>query len=266
MRLLLMLLGATLALAEADQSVIAKDDILGMFGRAPLVKKSTLAEANVWFEQALALDLGISGSPNAVQAFTAMRRAADAGHELAAFNVAAMLDSGRGVPRDVAQAAIWYARAAARGNQRAAFNLGQLYERGEGVPPNFDLSRAWYASSDLPAGRERLARLKQNIDRPDYLHAPQPLSPQNTLVPESQQAELIWTSPLEPEPVRFFVELRTLDALASHEAWSGFVDVSSVRLPLPPGAQMLAWRVTAVATNRGDYATSPWSVFSALQR
>ena len=68
-----------------------------------------------------------------------MRRAAESGHVQAAFNVAAMLDSGRGAPRDVAQAAIWYARAAAGGNRRAAFNLGQLYESGEGVPANIDL-------------------------------------------------------------------------------------------------------------------------------
>ena len=89
-----------------------------------------------------------------------MRRAAESGHTQAAFNVAAMLDSGRGAPRDVAQAAIWYARAAAGGNRRAAFNLGQLYESGEGVPANVDLSRAWYAAADLPAARERLAETR----------------------------------------------------------------------------------------------------------
>lgn len=83
------------------------------------------AEAQVWFERALALDLGAGGAPDAILAFAAMRRAAEAGHPQAAFNVAVMLDSGRGARRNVAEAAVWYARAAARGIRRAAFNLGQ---------------------------------------------------------------------------------------------------------------------------------------------
>ena len=118
------------------------------------------AQAQVWFERALALDIGADGAPDAVQAFAAMRHAAESGHTQAAFNVAVMLDSGRGAPRDVAQAAIWYARAAAGGNRRAAFNLGQLYESGDGVPANVDLSRAWYAAAGLPAARERLAQTR----------------------------------------------------------------------------------------------------------
>ena len=83
--------------------------------------------AQIWLERALSLDIGAAGSPDAVQAFAAMRRAANLGHTQAAFNVAVMLDSGRGASRDVAEAALWYARAAARGDHRAAFNLGQLY-------------------------------------------------------------------------------------------------------------------------------------------
>ena len=77
----------------------------------------------------------------------------------------------------------------------------------------------------------------------------------------SQNVDVVWTSPVEPEAVRFFVELRVLDAAASREAWSGFVDVSSVRLPLPQGAQTLAWRVSAVARGSANYAVAGWSVF-----
>jgi hypothetical protein len=189
------------------------------------------------------------------------------GHTEAQFNVAAMLDSGRGAPRDVAQASIWYARAAAGGNRRAAFNLGQLYESGEGVPANVDLCRAWYAAASLPAARERLAETRSPADRPALVQAPEPLFPlgKSSLEPGVQQVDLVWTSSLEPESMRFFVELRTLDTRASHEAWSGFVDVSSVRLPLPPGAQNLAWRVSAVARGSTNYAVSSWSVFTVPQ-
>jgi hypothetical protein len=191
-----------------------------------------------------------------------MRRAAELGHAQAEFNVAAMLDSGRGAPRDVAQAAIWYARAAAAGNRRAAFNLGQLYESGEGVRSNSDLARAWYAAAGLPAARERMGDVKSPIDRPAFVLAPEPLFPlqTSTLDPGSQQVDLVWTSAVEPEAVRYFVELRVLDAQQSREAWSGFVDVSSVRLPLPTGAETLAWRVSAVARGLASYAVSGWSV------
>jgi hypothetical protein len=50
--------------------------------------------------------------------------------------------------------------------------------------------------------------------------------------------------------------------LLEREAWTGFVDVSSLRLPLPPGAQVLAWRVSAVARGSATYAASGWSVFA----
>jgi len=226
--------------------------------------RETSAQAQVWFERALSLDIGAAGAPDAAQAFAAMRRAADAGHTQAAFNVGVMLDSGRGAPRDVSQAAIWYARAAAGGDRRAAFNLGQLYESGEGVPANVDLSRAWYAAADLPAASERLTESRPKASRPTSLDAPRPLFPVGNalLEPSLQQVDLVWTSALEPEAVRFFVELRILDAGASREVWSGFVDVSSVRLPLPQGAQNLAWRITAVTGGSANYVVSQWSIFA----
>jgi len=237
-------------------------------GEASSPEKSTPTEeknpAQIWFERALSLDIGEAGAPDAVQAFAAMRRAADLGNIQAEFNVAAMLDSGRGAPRDVAQASVWYARAAAAGNRRAAFNLGQLYENGEGVPSNSDLARAWYAAAGLPAARERIGAVKSPPDRPALVRAPEPLFPlkASLLEPGAQQVDLVWTSAVEPEAVRYFVELRILDASASREAWSGFVDVSSVHLPLPAGAESLAWRVSAVARGLANYAVSGWSVFS----
>jgi Sel1 repeat len=251
---------AAMAIAAVDLSATAA----GISRASTPVPAEVGGLAQTWFERALSLDIGAEGSPDAVRAFAAMRQAADLGHSQAAFNVGVMLDSGRGVTRDVAQAAIWYARAAAGGSRRAAFNLGQLYESGQGVPANVDLARAWYASADLPAARERLAETRSPADRPAVVQAPEPLFPlrASALGPGLQQVDLVWTSSLEPEAVRFFVELRILAPGASREAWSGFVDLSSVRLPIPPGAQTLAWRVTAVARESATYAISEWSVFA----
>ena len=221
-------------------------------------------EAQASFERALSLDVGEGGAPDAVRAFAEMRRAAEAGDPQAAFNVGVMLDSGRGVRPDTAQAAVWYARAAARGDRRGAFNLGQLYEAGDGVPMNADLARAWYAASNLPAARNRMSGLNANAGRPTRLQPPKPTFPVGVGLPEAagQQVDLVWTSSLEPEPVRYFVELRRLDAHSSAETWSGFVDVSSVSLPLPPGVGTFAWRASAVARGLADYAYSGWSIFT----
>jgi hypothetical protein len=262
MKIATMLCVAAMAIASVNSSANAAE-VSGPLAPTPAEQEGS-AQAQIWFERALSLDVGAAGAPDAVQAFAAMRHAAESGHTQAAFNVGAMLDSGRGTPRDVAQAAIWYARAAAGGNRRAAFNLGQLYESGEGVPANVDLSRAWYAAASLPAARERLAETRSTTNRPAVVQAPEPLFPlrESSLEPGLQQVDLVWTSSLEPEAVRFFVELRVLDARASREVWSGFVDVSSVRLPLPPGAQNLAWRVSAVARGLANYAVSGWSVFT----
>jgi hypothetical protein len=245
---------AAVAIAAVSSSANAAE------ASTPLEEKES---AQIWFERALSLDIGDAGAPYAVQAFAAMRRAANLGNTQAEFNVAAMLDSGRGAPRDVAQASIWYARAAAAGNRRAAFNLGQLYESGEGVPSNADLARAWYGAAGLPAARERIGEVKSPANRPASVRA-EPIFPLKTsaIEPGSQQFDLVWTSAAEPEAVRYFVGLRVLDAGTSREAWSGFIDVSSVRLPLPADAENLAWRVSAVARGLANYAVSGWSVFA----
>jgi hypothetical protein len=252
---------AAVAIAALSSSANAAEASRPDASAAPTEEKDS---AQIWFERALSLDIGDAGVPDAVQAFAAMRRAADLGNIQAEFNVAAMLDSGRGAPRDASQASVWYARAAAAGNRRAAFNLGQLYQSGEGVPSNADLARAWYAAAGLPAARERIGKVKSPANRPASVQAPEPVFPLNTsaIEPGSQQVDLVWTSAVEPEAVRYFVELRVLDAGASREAWSGFVDVSSVRLPLPAGAENFAWRVSAVARGLANYAVSAWSVFA----
>ena len=70
--------------------------------------------------------------------------AAEHGLPEAQFDVGIMLDSGRGTDRDVAAAATWYARAASHQHRRAQYNLGQLYAAGEGVPRNPAVARVWY--------------------------------------------------------------------------------------------------------------------------
>ena len=212
------------------------------------------------FREALRQDL-MGGSTGARLAFDTYRRAAEGGLPEAQFNVAIMLDSGRGVSPDVAQAATWYARAASHGIRRAAYNLGQLYEAGQGVPQNVDLARAWFKASDLPAARARLNAIRSGAAKAATLSAPTLIAPANSELIGSgaNSVELVWTARQEPEDTHFFVELRALVPSGAREIYSGFVDISSLDVPLSGIKGAFAWRVFAVARRGGRYAASDWS-------
>jgi hypothetical protein len=213
-------------------------------------------DAGALFQEALRRDMEGGGTEAAFQLYF---RAAEAGHPEAQFNVAAMLDTGRGVTPDVSQAATWYARAASHGVKRAAYNLGQLYETGQGVLRNLDIARAWFEASQLPAARERIASMKPMAKRPDILSPPSLVSPVDNS-PATSVVELVWTSRPQPEPVQFYVELHRRTGSASNDIFSGFVSTTSMSIRLhDPG--IYVWRVFAVAGKGGRYAASDWAFF-----
>ena len=226
---------------------------------AGLPAPDAVAEApRAVFDEAMRFDLAGEGQA----AFALFRRAAEAGLPEAEFNVAAMLDSGRGTAQDPAGAALWYGRAAIHGSRRAAYDLGQLYESGEGVPRNADLARAWFAASDLPAARGRTIA-PDALDGGAVLSRPIPVTPPSgiAVMAEPGGVPLVWTSPPQPEPVRFLVEVRRLDPSSSREVFSGTTDLSALlALPAEPGGTY-AWRVSAVAAGSGRYSVGPWIHF-----
>ncbi len=215
------------------------------------------------FDQAIRQD----GKGHAHLAFLLYRRAAEAGLPDAEFNVAVMLDSGRGVTSNIAQAATWYARAAAHGNHRAAYNLGQLYEAGEGVPKNNDIARAWFAASALPAARSRLAAPRIRVSGGTALKAPNAIAPAAGARLDSRSGgiELVWTAPAQPEPVRYHVEVRAPGAPGSHDVFSSFTGTSSLFARLPDLHGAYTWRVLAVARLTGRSAASDWLHFTVAR-
>lgn len=228
---------------------------------APAVR-AQVVDSTALFNEAVRLDL--SGEDAAPRAFELYRRAAEAGLPAAEFNVAVMLDSGRGTAADMTEAATWYARAATHGDQRAAYNLGQLYESGSGVPRNVDLARAWFKASSLTAARERLSRLRTPPANGEILAVPRCVSPAAGSRSRSGTGgiELVWTSAQQPEPVHFFVEVRTVTPAGSAEVYSGIVETSSVLAPSPRSPGSFAWRVTALGRKAGSYMASNWAPFS----
>ena len=212
------------------------------------------------FEEAVHLDLDAKTK----LAFETYLRAARLGLPEAEFNVAVMLDSGRGVRHDVEQAAVWYARAAAHGHQRAAYNLALLYAEGDGVPRNEGMSKAWFAASGLPAaiGRHANPHLK-DTGRTLTLTAPMPIAPGGgqDIAVTTGKIEIVWTGEGQPEPVRYVVELRSLDATDHHDTFTMPVATSSLVVDLPKKRGDYAWRVFAIATKPAQYLSSSWTIF-----
>lgn len=223
-------------------------------------------------------DLGQGVVRDPVVAYRWYRRAAAAGFAAAEFNVAAMCDTGDGMPRNVAEAALWYGRAAAHGNRRAQFNLGQLYAAGEGVPRNPEQAEAWYraAAADLPAAADKLAALRRTggeaRQRPLATDAARPLEAVLLVTPADGDVipamagtpgtvELVWVSPAQPVPVRFFVQLLALDPVAPHEVFATYLDETATLAMLDRVPGRYAWRVYAIGRNLGHYAPSEWSLF-----
>lgn len=226
-------------------------------------------------------DLGKGVSRDPVIAYRWYRRAAAAGLASAEFNVAAMCDTGDGVPRNTAEAALWYGRAAAHGNRRAQYNLGQLYAAGDGVPRNPDQAQAWFrvAAVELPAAAERLASMRRTggearrppatTDAASPLEAAQPVTPADgDVIPvvagapnAAGMVELVWVSPAQPAPVRFFVQLLALDPVEPREVFATYLDETATLATVDRVPGRYAWRVYAVGRTLGHYAPSEWNEF-----
>jgi hypothetical protein len=232
-------------------------------------------DAEAALDLGLLYDLGRGVSQDFSTAYRWYRHAAEAGLAQAAFNVAVMLDSGAGVPRDSAEAALWYAKAAANGHHRAQYALAQLYAAGDGVPRNPATAAAWYRAAARGGLRAASARLP-GLPRPERAAAshppgslspvrPFPVAPVDAVLPTGQnplKVALVWNTPEQPVPVKYYVELRALDAFGSREVFASYVEASATLVELPGAPQLYVWRVYAVARSGAHYATSSWNSFS----
>lgn len=89
---------------------------------------------------------GVTAAQNGdyVTALREFQEAADAGLDLAQYNMAVLYFTGRGVKQDYAQALRWSLMAAEQGHLNAQFNLGALYYTGMGTQVDLEKSLYWY--------------------------------------------------------------------------------------------------------------------------
>lgn len=86
-------------------------------------------EAVAAFQQALDLERSASSAAGREAAFEAMKKAAELGHDIAAYRLAFMYLNGKAVPKDVEKAFAWLARAQERGVAIAYVRLPVLARR-----------------------------------------------------------------------------------------------------------------------------------------
>ncbi len=98
----------------------------------------------------------------ALREFTA---AAEAGLDLAQYNLAILYFTGQGVPQDHAQALRWTQAAADQGHVNAQFNLGVLHYTGSGTPVDLQQAFHWYqraAEAQHAGAQYNLATMYEN--------------------------------------------------------------------------------------------------------
>ncbi len=217
------------------------------------------AAAQAALEMGLKYDLGDGVPADQVEAYHWYLLAAKAGVPEAEFNVAVMNDSGIGTKTDRAAAATWYARAAAHGYQRAAYNLAELYKTGQGVPQNPDAAAAWLQVLGQRAERVRGAGAGTGPLQPAVLVAPANGDGLRASRSRAQPVEFVWTAPAQPAPVRFFLEVVSLDNNIVQDVFAQYVDQTAALVTLPDKSAGYEWRVCAVSDT--DYSVSTWNFF-----
>jgi hypothetical protein len=80
------------------------------------------------------------------------------------------------------------------------------------------------------------------------------------------EVTLAWNAPRQRVPVRFFVEVVTIDGGALREVFASYVDQPTVTLTLDGKKAEYAWRVYTIGRTVAQYALSRWERFSVRSR
>jgi len=133
-------------------------------GAAKFAADMALAEAGnnvAMFNIALYYKDGMGVATDMREAAKWSLRAAEAGNTGAQFNLGTCYTNGTGVAADAREAFKWYTRAAEAGNADAQCNLGACYADGEGVAADFTAARNWLSLAAAAGIEEAAASLER---------------------------------------------------------------------------------------------------------
>jgi hypothetical protein len=106
--------------------------------------------------------------------------AARRGSSYSQYYVGGMYEDGKGVPKNDTKAVYWYQSAAAQGDPFAAHRLGYLYSIGRGVPQDDEKALYWAGSAacfGLPEAKSLLEYIREH---PGGMASTPPTAPDNT--------------------------------------------------------------------------------------
>lgn len=131
------LLTLLLFLAVGFARVFANVDIAALEGRA------SKGDASAQNELGARYQAGDGVAKDEAKALSLYKQAAEAGHSVAAYNLAFMLDMGVAVAQDRGLANTWYRKSAEAGYPPAMLNLGMNIAGGEGATQDFVEGMKW---------------------------------------------------------------------------------------------------------------------------
>jgi hypothetical protein len=161
------------------------------------------AEADLGY----AIDAGLAGNRDEVEALRWSQRSADHGYAVAMGDVGWHYMNGLGVERDLNRALEWFQRAIALGDEYSMAHLGQMYEAGMGVPQDDKTAAEWYrkaAEKGYRNGQYRLALMLLNgrgvsANRDEAIKWLQLAAPQD--MPEAEKLlQKLLSAPPAPKP------------------------------------------------------------------
>lgn len=101
---------------------------------------------------------------NFSKAFRIWMPIAEAGDEIAQFNLGLLYFNGEGVPKDHHEAAKWYQLAALQGNDKAQSILGGMYLEGDGVQKDLFVATKWLQLAAEQFDKTAKVQLKKILD------------------------------------------------------------------------------------------------------
>ncbi|MGQ0675379.1 MAG: tetratricopeptide repeat protein [Rhodospirillales bacterium] len=107
------------------------------------------------------------------------RKSADAGDMQGVFMMGVVHEGGIGIPRDIAEAFKWYKKSADRGFYAAILKVANMYGKGPGVPKDNAQSYLWFS----------IAELRVPTDSNDRFELPIVKDKLSTLITKEQLAE-----------------------------------------------------------------------------
>ena len=122
---------------------------------------------------------------------------AQQGRVAAQFNVATLLEEGKGVAKSDVEAGQWYSKAAEQGDIASALKVAAMYESGIGLPADTEKARFWYRAAAANTGTDAASVASAKLARSRLKKLPAEAAPGKTFPFDGGRYVVVTTNPRE---------------------------------------------------------------------